>query len=116
MEVLHTALDVTDMESQLDFYTELLGLEVTQEAEMDGQRMVWVGGDEGGELQFLEADEHAAPAGIDHLAVEVADTDEKVEELVLDYGSEVLVGPMDHADARIAFVTDPDGYGVELIS
>jgi len=116
MEVLHTALDVTDMESQLDFYTELLGLEVTQEAEMDGQRMVWVGGDEGGELQFLEADEHADPAGIDHLAVATDDLDAAIEEATAEWGSDLVVEPQEiPGEARLAFVSDPEGYSVELI-
>jgi len=116
MEVLHTAIDVTDMEAQIDFYTELLGLEVTREAAMDGQRMVWIGGDEGGELQFLEADEREEPAGIDHLAVATDDLDAAIEAATSEWGSTLVIEPQTVGDeARLAFVTDPEGYHVELI-
>jgi len=118
-DVLHAAVWVSDLDATREFYEGGLGLDFSRQFEGDdGVTNYFVTGESDAEFQFKHAPDEAPaePAGIDHLAVEVPDTDAKVEELVLDYGSEVLVGPMDHGDARIAFVTDPDGYGVELIS
>lgn len=116
MELLHVALDVTDMETAVDFYTELLGLQVTREAELEGQQMVWVGSDDGGELQLLETDDHDEPAGIDHLAITTDDLDATIEAAIEEWDSSVLMEPQTVGDgARLAFISDPEGYSVELI-
>ncbi|MFB6250219.1 MAG: hypothetical protein ABEI27_00785 [Halobellus sp.] len=51
-------IDVTGTETTVGFYAELLGLEVTREAEVDGRRMVWVGSEDGRERQLRETDRH----------------------------------------------------------
>ncbi|WP_049984802.1 VOC family protein [Halobellus rufus] len=116
MDVLHAALNVVDLDATIDFYESLLGLERTRTAELDGQRMVWVGGEGDAELQFLAVDEPVEPAGIDHVAVAVDDVEATVEEAQAEWGSSVVVDPqVVGGEVRLAFVTDPDGYHVELI-
>ncbi|MFB6120464.1 MAG: VOC family protein [Halobacteriaceae archaeon] len=118
-DVLHTAVWVSDLDATAAFYEDGLGLAFSREFEGDdGVTNYFVTGESDAEIQFKYAADESPddPAGIDHLAVEVPDTDAKAEELGAEYDSEILAGPMDHGDARIAFVTDPDGYGVELIS
>lgn len=122
MEVLHTAVWVSDIERTVAFYTGTLDLEHTRSLTRDGVLNYFVGGEGGTELQFKydeDADDRSIePAGIDHLALEVDDVDETVATLQATHGSEVLEGPttLDEHGVRFAMVTDPDGYVVELIA
>ncbi|WP_336023163.1 VOC family protein [Halobellus salinisoli] len=116
MDVLHAALNVSDIDATLDFYESLLDLERTREAELDGQRMVFVGSDGGAEIQFLVVDEPVDPEGIDHVAIAVDDAAATVEKAQAEWGSTVVMEPQVIGDeVRLAFITDPEGYHVELI-
>lgn len=115
MDVLHPALDVADLDTTVAFYEDLLGLHRTREAELDGRQHYFLGGAGPAELQLVEADEPVEPAGINHLAVAAEDVDAVVEEAVDEWGSTVEMEPQTFNDARLAFITDPEGYSVELI-
>lgn len=116
MDVLHVAVDVTDVEAMGDFYEDVLGLHFTREFEVDGQYNYCVGGESPAELQFCEVEEKGTPAGINHISVGVEDVDAVVDEAVSNWDSTVESEPMTVGDeARIAFITDPEGYQVELI-
>lgn len=123
MDVLHTAIWVDDLDAQLGFYEAVLDLPKTREfVGDDGARNTYVGGESGVELQFKSFDEDAGdavpePAGIDHIAVAVDDVDATVAEASEDWASRVERGPetLVEKGLRIAFVTDPSGYVVELI-
>lgn len=120
MNVIHSAIWVSDLEESLEFYTEVLDLERTRSFESgDGAQNVFVAGDSAVELQ-LKYDperERPEPAGIDHVAIEVDDTDAEVERICEDLGYTLRRGPLSStgANARVAFIEDPDGYGVELV-
>ena len=116
MDVLHVAVDVVDVETTSGFYEEVLGLHFTREFEVDGNYNYCVGGEGPAEVQFCEVDEKEPPAGIDHISIAVDDVDAVVEKASSEWDSEVerevtTVGD----EARIAFITDPEGYTVELI-
>ncbi|MFB1064547.1 VOC family protein [Natrinema sp. H-ect4] len=119
MDVLHTAIWVDNIEAQLDFYCDGLGLERTREFDLDGVTNTYVAGESTAEIQFKHdgTERDPKPAGIDHLAVGIDDIDGTVDDLVEHYGSEVVEGPrtVDEKDIRLAFVTAPEGYVVELI-
>jgi len=119
MDVLHTALWVSDLDATREFYEGALGLSFSREMEGDdGVRNYFVSGESDAEIQFkpiADGDVDAVePSGFDHTAVAV----ESVAELLDELGEDrVRSGPTTLPDAgvEIAFVTDPDGYGVELI-
>jgi lactoylglutathione lyase len=119
MGVLHTAVWVDDIEAQLAFYRDGLGLERTREFDLDGVTNTYVGVGDGAEIQFKHdgTERNPEPAGFDHFAVGVDDVDGTVEAVVADHGSEVVEEPrtLEDLGVRIAFVTDPDGHVVELI-
>lgn len=115
MDVLHVALAVEDLEATRGFYEGLLGLQKTDEVERSGVRNYYVGGTGPAEIQFRVVDEKPAPAGFLHVAIQVDDVDGVVETAVAEWDSEVEMEPRDTGDRRIAFVTDPEGYSVELI-
>lgn len=120
MDVLHNAIWVSDIDETLSFYTEALDLEKTREFESgEGARNVFVAGKSDTELQFkyLPDREPPEPAGYDHVAIEVDDTDAEVERLVEKTDCTLNRGPLtsEGANARVAFIEDPDGYGIELV-
>lgn len=120
MDVSHTAIWVPDLEAALEFYVDGLGLEHAREFELDGVTNSYVAGDDGFELQFKydeSRDEPVEPSGIDHIAIEVDDTDAVVERLVEETSAQVVNGPMtvESADARVAFVEDLNGYVLEIV-
>ncbi|GAB7020744.1 VOC family protein [Halostagnicola bangensis] len=119
MDVIHSALWVSDIDETLSFYVDSLGLEKTREFESgEGARNVFVAGDSDTEIQFKShPDREPSSDGFDHVAIEVDDTDAEVERLVEETGCRVRRGPLtsDGANARVAFIEDPDGYGIELV-
>lgn len=122
MDVLHNAMWVSDIEETLSFYVDALGLEKTREFESgDGARNVFVAGKSDTEIQFKYHPDREvgdqSEAGYDHVAIAVDDTDAEVERLVEKTGCTLRRGPLtsEGAGARVAFIEDPDGYGIELI-
>jgi lactoylglutathione lyase len=122
--VLHTAITVSDLDAMREFYEGTLGLPHSRDFEVDGTLNYFVGGEDA-EIQFVhDPDADPDPASdrsgseLDHLAVGVADVDAVVAEAREEWDSDVLTEPTDMADlgVRIAFVTDPEGYVVELIA
>lgn len=121
MDVIHTAVAVSDIDETLAFYTEGLDLAYGHEFTLDGVRNVYVAGEGGLEIQFKYDPDREAPvepAGIDHLAVEVDDVPAALEALVAATDCPVVQEPtvIEAADAVAAFVEDPDGYVVELVA
>ena len=121
MDVLHTAVWVSDLDATSEFYEDVLGLEQSREfVGGDGVTNYFVIGESDAEIQFKydeDADVETDPGTMDHLAVAVEDVDDTTERAVEEYGSEIVDGPMDLEDlgVRVAFITDPEGYTVEII-
>lgn len=122
MDVIHSAIWVSDIEETLDFYVGALGLEKTNEfVGGDDATNVYVRGESDTEIQFKHKDGHelgeAPSTRFDHLAIEVDDTDAEVERLQEETDTELLRGPLDStgASARVAFITDPDDHVIELV-
>ena len=120
MDVIHTALWVSDIERTRDFYVDALGLtENWSFTGDDGVENVYIGG-ENAEFQFKH-DPDGGPeidsGSMAHLAVGVDSTDETFERLLERADPPVETEPttMDEIGVRVAFVEDPDGYVVELV-
>lgn len=120
MDVIHTAIWVSDLDEARAFFVDALGLEEKWSFASDGVENVYVGG-EHGELQLRHDPDRDDPApdrgALDHVAVSVDDADAETERLVEETGCEVVDGPLtvDAANARVSFVEGPDGYVVELV-
>lgn len=121
MDVFHTAIWVSDLDATRSFYEDALGLTFENEFVMGGVTNYYVSGDSQAQLQFKhdpDRTEPVEPAGVDHLALLVDDVDVTFEALVEATGCPVIGEPTDieEANARAAFVEDPDGYVVELVA
>ncbi|MFP8952230.1 VOC family protein [Natrialbaceae archaeon A-arb3/5] len=120
MDVIHTAIWVSNLEDAREFFVEGLGLEETRSFTFDGTENVYVGG-EHGEIQLRYDPDRDAPdpdrAAFDHVAVSVEDVDAEAERVVEATGCEIVEGPItvETAGARVAFLDGPEGYVVELV-
>ena len=115
MPLLHAAINVSDVEESIAFYREVFGMEPVNEADGD-VRQVWIGRDGESDFQLREvgAEEPIGSSGVDHIAIDVEDVDEVAGRVDPDH---ITREPEDieSMGIRIAFVTDPDGYEIELI-
>lgn len=120
MDVLHTAVWVSDLEATREFYCDGIGLEHSRNFATGSVENYFVTGESGAEIQFKHDSDDGRleePSGIDHLAVGVDDVRATFDELVSEWDSDAVKEPtvLETTGSTIAFVTDPDGYTVELI-
>lgn len=121
MEVQHTAIRVSDLEETKEFYEDGLGLEHAWDFKTDeGVHNYYVTGEELDTwLQFVyepDNDTDPDPSGFVHNAILVEDIDTTFEEIVDKIDCTIIEEPttIEKADARAAFIEDPDGYEVEI--
>jgi lactoylglutathione lyase len=117
-------LRVGDLQRSIDFYTHVLGMKLLRRKDYPDGRftLAFVGyGEESGntviELTYnWDTDHYDLGSGFGHIAIEVDDVYQAVEEL-RSRGGKVIrdAGPMNAGSTIIAFIEDPDGYPVELI-
>lgn len=125
MRILHTMIRVGELERSIAFYTEVLGMRLLRRKDYPEGRFT---------LAFLgygPEEQHAAielthnwdtPAyelgnGFGHIAIEVDDVYKACDEIKARGGKVTReAGPMKHGESILAFVEDPDGYKIELLS
>ena len=124
MRLLHTMLRVGNLERSIDFYTNVLGMQLLRRKDYpDGKfTLAFVGyGDEADntviELTYnWHTDSYDIGNAYGHIAIEVDDVYAAVEQL-RSRGGKVIreAGPMNAGTTILAFIEDPDGYQIELL-
>lgn len=121
-KLVHTCIRVKDLEASLQFYQEGLGLQVTRrknfpENEFD---LVYLS-DETGAFEveltynYHREEPYTIGNGYSHLALTVDDLEASREKHeAMGYPVTKLMG-LPGSPPRFYFVTDPDGYDVEII-
>jgi len=117
-------LRVGDLDTSIDFYTNVLGMRLLRRKDYEGGRftLAFVGYQDETEGTVLElthnwdTKSYDLGDGYGHIALEVKDAAGACE-LVRQKGGKVVreAGPMKHGTTVIAFVEDPDGYKIEFI-
>ncbi|HEX8740942.1 MAG TPA: lactoylglutathione lyase [Casimicrobiaceae bacterium] len=128
MRILHTMLRVGDLTRAVDFYTNVLGMQLLRTTERPEQRyslaFVGYGGEDAGAVLELTynhgVDHYELGTAFGHVAIEVDDAAaacDRVRAAATHYGGRVAreAGPVKGGTTVIAFVEDPDGYKIELI-
>ncbi|MGO1470662.1 MAG: lactoylglutathione lyase [Tissierella sp.] len=121
-KMLHTCIRVLDLEKSLKFYKDALGLVETSRKDFpeDKFTLVFLGDEKGSyELELTYNYDTKKPYeigdGFSHIAVEVEDLEAAREEhKKMGYKVTDLMG-LSGEKPRFYFVTDPDGYDVEVI-
>ncbi len=124
MRILHTMLRVGDLKRSIDFYTNVLGMQVLRQKDYPEGRftLAFVGYGAEDQEAVLElthnwdTGKYDLGTGYGHVALEVDDAYKACDE-VKKRGGRVTreAGPMKHGTTVIAFVEDPDGYKIEFI-
>ena len=124
MRLLHTMLRVTDLQQSIDFYTQLLGMELLRSKDYPDGRftLAFLGyGDESDHTALelthnWDTDSYELGNAFGHLAIEVEDVYAACDAIKAKGGEVVReAGPMKHGSTILAFVKDPDGYMIELL-
>jgi lactoylglutathione lyase len=124
MRLLHTMLRVGNLQRSIDFYTQVLGMQLLRTSENpEYQYSLAFVGYEGNPAQAeIELTYNWGTESYDigtaygHIALGVPDAYAACEKIRADGGNVTReAGPVKGGSTVIAFVTDPDGYKIELI-
>ena len=124
MRILHTMLRVGNLERSVKFYTEVLGMKLLRTTDRPDQKysLAFVGYASNPEQAEIELTynhgvaEYELGSAYGHIAIGVADAKSACEKIRAGGGAVTReAGPVKGGTTVIAFVTDPDGYKIELI-
>ena len=119
-KLLHTRMRVSDMDQTINFYTNVLGLEVLErKVSPRGSHLAFLKVPNSEELIELCSFPSSGPVTVQedlvHLAFQVESLDETIASLNAE-GVKVTDGPTQTSSgSRFIFIDAPDGYEVELI-
>jgi lactoylglutathione lyase len=124
MRILHTMLRVGDLQRSIDFYSKVMGMTLlrTSENPTGKYSLAFLGYGRNPEHAELEltynwgVENYELGTAYGHLAIGVPDAYAACEKIRANGGNVTREpGPVKGGTTVIAFVTDPDGYKVELI-
>jgi lactoylglutathione lyase len=128
MRILHTMLRVGDLQRAVDFYTQVLGMTLLRTTRRPEQQydLAFLGYGSNPEHAEIELTHNYGVARYElgtaygHIAIGVDDaaaTCAAVRDQAQALGGAVTreAGPVKGGSTVIAFITDPDGYKIELI-
>jgi lactoylglutathione lyase len=124
MKYLHTMIRVGNLEKSIEFYRDVLGMNVVSHDEYPEGKFTLVFMSYGKtkqdpciELTYnWDRDSYNLGDGYGHIALETTDIYKQCEQ-VRGKGGKITrePGPMKHGTTVIAFIEDPNGYKIELI-
>jgi lactoylglutathione lyase len=129
MHMLHTMLRVGNLQRAIDFYTQVLGMDLLRTTQRPDQQydlaFVGYGGGNPGQAEIeltynYGVERYELGTAFGHIAIgvpDVAGTCAALREKAASLGGAITrePGPVKGGTTMIAFVTDPDGYKIELI-
>jgi len=125
MRILHTMLRVGDLDRSIAFYTQVLGMTLLRRSENPQYRYTlaflgFEGGNPGqAEIELTHnwgVTQYEMGSAYGHIAIGVPDAYAACERIRQAGGAITReAGPVLGGSTVIAFVTDPDGYKIELI-
>lgn len=126
MMILYTMLRVGDLNRSIDFYTKVLGMNLLRTTERPEQKysLAFVGfgkGNADGQAEIELTYNHGVHnyemgTAYGHIAIGVPDAYAACAKIRAAGGNVTReAGPVAGGETIIAFVTDPDGYKIELI-
>lgn len=122
--ILHTMLRVGDLKQSIEFYTSVIGMRVLRTLEQSDEKytLVFLGFGEESETCVLEltynfgVSAYKPGNGFGHIAISVENCKETCDEIRGKGGNVTLDAQLlSGSNEIIAFVSDPDGYQIELI-
>ena len=124
MRMLHTMLRVGNLQRAIDFYTQVLGMQLLRTTDRPDQKyslaFVGYGGNPGqAEIELTYnygVEQYEMGTAFGHIALGVPDVYAACDKIRAAGGQITREpGPVKGGNTVIAFVVDPDGYKIELI-
>ncbi len=124
MRLLHTMIRVGDLQRSIDFYTRVMGMTLNRTSENPEHKysLAFVGfgkNPEHAEIELTDnwgVERYEMGSAFGHIALGVEDIVATCERIRAAGGQITREpGPVKGGTTMIAFVTDPDGYKIELI-
>ncbi|MES2280719.1 MAG: lactoylglutathione lyase [Pseudomonadota bacterium] len=124
MRFLHTMLRVGDLDRSIDFYTKVLGMQLLRKSENAEYKytLAFVGYEGNPAQAEIEltynwgTDSYEMGTAYGHIALGVPDVYAACDKIKASGGNVTReAGPVKGGATVIAFVTDPDGYKIELV-
>lgn len=119
-KLLHTRMRVSDLDQTIQFYTNVLGLEVVErKTSPRGSQLAFLKVPNSDELIELTSFPPSGPVKVQedlvHLAFQVENLDHTIASLAAK-GVKITDGPTQTSSgSRFIFIDAPDGYEIELI-
>jgi len=121
LKILHTCLNVTDLDRSIRFYTKQMGLKFVSrhEVKQNNAEIAFLEDESTGALELTHwRDKKSLAEGdnFDHIAFETKDIGSSIRDLRAN-GVTIAMEPfsLQGSSGKIAFVKDPDGNWLELI-
>jgi len=120
LKILHTCLNVSDLDRSISFYKSNLDLNLTsrREIKQNNAEIAFLKDDAGNaiELTYWRDKRIVEGDNFDHIAFDVEDVQSAVEKLRKN-GVTIAMEPysLQGSTSKIAFIKDPDGNWLELI-
>ncbi len=124
MRLLHTMLRVGDLQRSIDFYTRVMGMTLLRTTDRPEQKysLAFLGygsNPEHAEIELTHnhgVDHYELGTAYGHIAIAVSDAYAACAQIKAGGGAVTReAGAVAGGSTVIAFVTDPDGYKIELI-
>jgi lactoylglutathione lyase len=124
MRLLHTMLRVGDLQRSIDFYTNVMGMQLLRRSENPANHysLAFVGFEGNPAQAEIEltynhgVDHYDLGTAYGHIALQVSDAADACDRIRTAGGKITReAGPVKGGTTVIAFVEDPDGYKIELI-
>lgn len=124
MRILHTMLRVGNLQRAIDFYTQVMGMQLLRTTDRPDQKysLAFLGYGRNPEHAELEltynhgVDTYDMGTAYGHIAIQVDNAKDACDRIAAAGGKVTrAAGPVQGGSTIIAFVTDPDGYKIELI-
>jgi lactoylglutathione lyase len=121
VKILHTCLNVSDLDKSIEFYTHFIGLRLVsrREVRQNNAEIAFLQDESGAAIELTRwRDKKNLVEGdnFDHIALAVNDVRKAVDELKAN-GVTIAMEPfsLSGSSSKIAFIKDPDGNWLELI-
>ena len=122
--ILHTMLRISDMANSTKFYTQALGMRLLRVLEQPSEKytLLFFGYEDESSAAAIELTynygkyEYELGSGFGHIAVGVVNIKSTIKRIrSLGYTVDLEPKKLKSTNETIAFISDPDGYKIELI-